>query len=141
MKFSNLLRNFALSASALLLVVGLQSCRPCLDAMSGRNLDRVDTELLFLVKKGSEPYDAHRAAIEEMKTFLGEAAAHSKGVSRNAEAAGIWASIEKQFGGFAETWQRQGKHSPVSVEENAKIIGRSVNSLKNVESAKKRCTI
>lgn len=141
MKFSKLFRGFALGASVLLLLVGMQSCRPCLDALSGRNLDRLDTELLALVSKGGEPYGNHQQEIEEMKKFLSESTAHSKSVSRNAEAAGIWASIEKQFGGYTETWQRQGKHSPISVDENARIMERSVNSLKNVENGKKRCSI
>lgn len=99
-------------------------------------------ESLALMRRATEPFEEHRAAVEELREDLAKAYEFARGRPRNELSARQWEILVdpggRLLGGFLARWEREGELSALFVEEMRRVVSDAFDTIIGLESGKVR---
>jgi len=94
-----------------------------------------------LINKSSEPYEDHKAEVEQLKMDMTDQIAYEKEKGKkNTKMVEMLQLLMKPdgnlLGGFLERWKNKGKMNPAMATEVSKIVGDNFDQIINLERSK-----
>ncbi len=129
----------------LLALLALAGCAPTIAPFSEAAYEQavsLKVESLALMGAATEPFDAHRDAVEALRLELEKAYEFALGRPQNEISARQWAILtaadRNLLGGFLARWEAQGTLSPVFVAEAQRVVADAFDTVIGLESGKLR---
>ena len=136
------LRYPALLGLLLAFSLSFSSCSRILqDQVSLDKLSMLKTTASGLINKAAEPYDDHKAEVEQLKTDMNDQIAYEKEKGKkNTKMVEMLQLLMKPdgnlLGGFLERWKNKGKMNPAMATEVSKIVSDNFDQIINLEKSK-----
>lgn len=125
------------------LLIGLSACAPKISPFSEIAYEQataLKVEALALMRHAQEPFERHRATVEDLMTRVDKAYEFARGRPRNEISAQQWEILRDPnrnlLGGFLRRWASQSALSAPFIEEARGIVSDAFDVIIGLESGK-----
>lgn len=129
----------------ILVLLAVVGCAPTIAPFSERAYEQaveLKVEALAVMGAATEPFDAHRDAVETLRLELDKAYEFAHGRPDNELSARQWEILRSPdrnlLGGFLARWEAQGSLSPFFVTEAQGLVADAFDTVIGLESGKVR---
>lgn len=135
----------AARSTVLLLLLGFAACSPTIAPFSEHAYEQavsLKVDALAVMGNATEPFDAHRAEVEALRSEVEKAYEFAHGRPKNDLSARQWALLKDPernlLGGFLARWETAGSLSPLFVTESQRLVAGAFDTIIGLESGKVR---